>query len=91
MPLLHYSDDDPDLDFNDTDGEPGEAAAAWCREVEWSRRIVDAASLEDTGVRRRTGTQVSLRTVLVQMMAEYARHNGHADLLRERLDGTTGM
>jgi len=35
--------------------------------------------------------QVSLREVLVHMIEEYARHNGHADLLRERIDGRTGQ
>jgi hypothetical protein len=37
------------------------------------------------------GRPVSLRRVLVNMIAEYARHNGHADLLRERIDGATGL
>jgi hypothetical protein len=36
------------------------------------------------------GETYSLRLVYVHMIAEYARHNGHADLLRERTDGTTG-
>jgi Protein of unknown function (DUF664) len=35
--------------------------------------------------------QVSLREVLVHMIEEYARHNGHADLLRERIDGRVGQ
>jgi hypothetical protein len=34
---------------------------------------------------------VSLRWVLIHMIEEYARHNGHADLLRERIDGATGV
>jgi len=38
----------------------------------------------------RTGLRMSLRWVLVHMIEEYARHNGHADLIRERIDGTTG-
>ncbi|GAA4952987.1 DinB family protein [Streptomonospora halophila] len=91
VPLLHYSDDDPDLDFHGTGGDPADALAEWRDEVDASRRIVAAAPLERTGIRRRTGTPVSLRAVLVHMIAEYARHNGHADLLRERLDGSTGM
>jgi hypothetical protein len=37
-----------------------------------------------------TGQPISLRSILVNVIAEYARHNGHADLLRERIDGTTG-
>ena len=91
LPLLYYTDDDPDLDFTGTDGDPAADLVVWHGEVEHSRRIVAAASLTDTGIRRRTGEPVALRTVLVHMIAEYARHNGHADLLRERLDGSTGM
>jgi hypothetical protein len=38
-----------------------------------------------------TGKEISLRYILVHLIAEYARHNGHADLLRERIDGVTGL
>ncbi|MEU1514550.1 DinB family protein [Streptomyces sp. NPDC005811] len=92
VPLLHYSDDDPDQDFEALDGEATEDLAVWREECERSRRITEAAaSLEETGTRRSTGEPVSLRRILVDMIAEYARHNGHADLLRERLDGATGL
>jgi Protein of unknown function (DUF664). len=50
---------------------------------------VAGASLDDTFTHG--GSLYSLRTVHVHMIAEYARHIGHADLLRERLDGTTGI
>ena len=63
----------------------------WRAECERAREIVArAASLDQTGVQRSTGQPVSLRRILVHMIAEYARHNGHADLLRERIDGATG-
>ncbi|KUN76384.1 DinB family protein [Streptomyces griseoruber] len=92
VPLLHYSDDDPDQDFDRLDGEVTEDFAVWQEECERSRRITGAAaSLEETGIRRSTGEPISLRRILVDMIAEYARHNGHADLLRERLDGSTGL
>jgi hypothetical protein len=53
------------------------------------RAIVDAAeSLDVTG--SYDGEVFSLRYILAHMIEEYARHNGHADLLRERLDGATG-
>ncbi len=92
VPLLYYSDDDPDQDFEDLDGDVEEALAVWRAECERSRAIVAAArSLDETGVHRATGQPVSLRRVLVGMIAEYARHNGHADLLRERIDGATGQ
>jgi Protein of unknown function (DUF664) len=92
VPLLHYSDDDPDQDFGCLDGDVEEAFAVWRTECEQSRQITAAAvSLDDTGIRKSTGEPISLRRILVDMIAEYARHNGHADLLRERIDGSTGM
>ncbi|WP_149256742.1 DinB family protein [Actinomadura sp. K4S16] len=92
VPLLYYSDDDPDQDFDTLDGDVHHALDTWRAECRRSRQIVaTAASLEETGTRRRTGELVSLRRIMVDMIAEYARHNGHADLLRERIDGATGM
>ncbi|ASU84414.1 DinB family protein [Nocardiopsis gilva YIM 90087] len=92
VPLLYYSDDDPDQDFDSLDGDVDEDFAIWRAECERSRQITNAAaSLDETGIRKRTGEPISLRRIMVDMIAEYARHNGHADLLRERIDGTTGM
>ncbi len=66
------------------------AFAAWEAEVEHSRRLErEAPSLDVTGYDSRSGEQVSLRLVL-HLIHEYARHNGHADFLREGLDGTVG-
>jgi hypothetical protein len=91
LPMLYYSDDDPDQDFEDLGGDVKQALAAWRAECEASRAIVAAASsLEQTGTRGRDGEQFSLRWLLVHLTDEYARHNGHADLLRERIDGATG-
>ena len=91
VPLLYYSDDDPDQDFESLDGDVGEALAVWRAECDRSREIVAGTpSLDETGILHRTGRPVSLRRILVDMIAEYARHNGHADLLRERIDGATG-
>jgi hypothetical protein len=92
VPLLYYSDDDPDQDFDSLEGDVEEAFAVWRAECERSRRITAAApSLDATGIRKRTGEPVSLRRITVDMIAEYARHIGHADLLRERIDGHTGV
>ncbi|WP_165988811.1 DinB family protein [Streptomyces sp. YIM 98790] len=92
VPHLYYSDDDPDQDFESLEGDAEEALAVWRAECERSREIVAAASsLDATGIHAATRKPVALRRVLVQMLAEYARHNGHADLLRERIDGATGM
>ncbi len=71
---------------------PEEDFAAWQAEVLIARDIEAAApSLDVTGVDRRSGEEYSLRRVLLHLVQEYARHNGHADLLRERIDGTTGV
>ena len=69
-----------------------EAFGAWQAEVAHARRIEAAASsLDVTGVDRRSGTEFSLRRVMLHVLQEYARHNGHADLVRERIDGVTGV
>jgi hypothetical protein len=89
--LLYYSDDQPDQDFETLDGDVAEAFAVWRDECAQARQIVaGAASLDATGTDRATGEPISLRWVLVTMIAEYAQHNGHADLLREQIDGATG-
>ena len=56
-----------------------------------SRQIVaDAGSFDDVGRRRLGGQEVSLRWIVVHLIGEYARHNGHADLLRQAIDGVVG-
>ncbi|MYX18343.1 DUF664 domain-containing protein [Streptomyces sp. SID8374] len=68
-----------------------EAFTAWEAEVETSRRIErEAGSLALAGYQPRWGEEVSLRMVMVHVLLEYGRHNGHADLLREGVDGTVG-
>jgi uncharacterized damage-inducible protein DinB len=62
--------------------------AAWQEECEASRGAAGAHDLDDTGVRR--GETYSLRWIYVHMVEEYARHNGHADLIRELVDGSVG-
>jgi len=91
VPMLHYSEDDPNQDFDSLDGDFDEALAVWQAQVERSREIVAAASsLDDTGTRFVDGAEFSLRWVLLRLIAEYARHDGHADLLREHIDGSVG-
>ncbi|MGW1059195.1 DinB family protein [Micromonospora rubida] len=69
-----------------------EAFEAWRREVEHARRIErEAGSLDVVAHNPRWGEDVSLRLVMLHMMHEYARHNGHADLLREAVDGSVGV
>jgi uncharacterized damage-inducible protein DinB len=69
--------------------DPAEAFAAWRAECAHSDEVVAAAASLDTLGHYR-GDPYSLRYVLTHLIEEYARHNGHADLLRERLDGSTG-
>jgi len=91
VPLLHYSDDDPDQDFERLDGDVTEALSLWRAECDAARAVVASAdSLDKTGATTRDGQSFSLRWLLVNHIGEYARHCGHADLLRERIDGHTG-
>lgn len=90
---IHYSDEDPDGEFHLTERDTWqEAYAAWQAEVGAGRANAARHTLDDmsAGPQRQTGKPVSLRWIYTHMIEEYARHNGHADLLRERIDGATG-
>jgi uncharacterized damage-inducible protein DinB len=93
-PPHFYSKADPDGDFDGAVPDPEVVAQAWKMwrdEVAFADRFVaEAPDLDVAGNERWHGT-VSLRWVLVHMIEEYARHNGHADLLRERIDGRVGQ
>jgi uncharacterized damage-inducible protein DinB len=91
VPHIYSTTRDMDAAFNDADtADVAEAFATWRAECELARKAEAAApSLEVIGVQR-SGRRVSLRWIFVHMIEEYARHNGHADLLRERIDGSTG-
>ncbi len=62
--------------------------ARWYAECDASRAAAAARDLDDTGIRH--GEPCSLRWIYVHMIEEYARHNGHADLIRELVDGHVG-
>lgn len=100
VPRLYTSPDDPDGDFDGAVPDPAvvaEAWAAWRAEVEFATRYVaDAPSLDATvddphNEKGSGGGAMSLRELLVGTIEEYARHLGHADLLRERIDGRLGQ
>jgi hypothetical protein len=100
VPKLYCSDTDRDGDFDGAVPDPDVVAEAWDTwraEVEFSTRFVaEAPNLDITGddplnQHGSGGGQLSLRDVLVGMIEEYARHMGHADLLRERIDGRIGQ
>jgi len=89
LPDLYCSDDDEDGDFdNVADADVTEAFATFKAECLAADEAVRTKSLDDTFVGR--NGSISLRWVYVHMIEEYARHNGHADLLRELIDGATG-
>ncbi|TDC27046.1 DinB family protein [Streptomyces sp. 8K308] len=88
---------DPDWDWHSAAKDSPEALRTlWEEAVDRSRRSVDEALAEGGGVDQlarsawRDGRSPSLRWILTHMIEEYARHNGHADLLREAVDGATG-
>ncbi|MGN9841406.1 DinB family protein [Nonomuraea sp. H19] len=90
LPPLYFSDANPDGDFDDVDAAAVEESLdMWRRTVEQSREIIAGRSPDDTGTRG-DGSAVTVRWVLLHVIEEYARHNGHADLLRQRIDGATG-
>ena len=91
---LYWSDASPDGDFDDLDPAGAEADfATYAAEVEAARAVLAARDYDDTfAARHSDGSEetVDIRTLVLHMIEEYARHNGHADLLREAIDGTTG-
>jgi uncharacterized damage-inducible protein DinB len=91
-PPLYYSDADRDGDFDNVDdADLEETFATWRAECEVARKVLaGVSSLDDLAEKRQRGEPVSVRWILVHMIEEYARHNGHADLLRQRIDGATG-
>jgi uncharacterized damage-inducible protein DinB len=80
----------PDEDFDGVEtAVVAEDFAAWHEECAIARERTAAHGLDDAG--EKNGNPVTLRWILAHMIEEYARHNGHADLLREAVDGVTGQ
>ncbi|MGH3158287.1 MAG: DUF664 domain-containing protein [Streptosporangiaceae bacterium] len=92
-PCYYRTDADRDAAFTGAVPDPevvAEAWACWRGEVEFAERLVTRTP--DLGVRAPAGEGfISMREVLVHMIEDYARHNGHADFLRERIDGRIGQ
>ena len=91
---LYWSDDVEDADWAGAVADPevvADAWRAWREEVAFAEQFVTDSP--DLAVRSpmRDGTTVALREVILHMVEEYARHLGHADLLRERIDGRVGQ
>lgn len=93
-PRLYKSEDDPDLDFNGAQPDPAiveEAFTTWQAEIARADQWLDGRADSDLGERVAVhDDSASVRDILVHVIEEYARHAGHADLLRECIDGRTG-
>ncbi|MFD8952242.1 DinB family protein [Streptomyces xanthophaeus] len=91
LPHLWSDSHDFQAAYDASGSSRAEAFAAWEAEVERSRRIeADAESLDVTMFVPRWEEEASLRLLMLHLIHEYARHNGHADFLREGIDGVTG-
>lgn len=92
IPLVWSDKGDFQAAYDASTATRSEAFTAWQAEVDHARRIeMGAESLEVTGRQPRWGADVSLRLVMLHLIHEYARHNGHADFLREGIDGAVGV
>ena len=93
LPRLYRTEEDGDLDFNGAVADEAVVADAW---ESWRREVANAqawlAAAGDLGdTFEYDGGQVEIRDIIVHMIEEYARHVGHADLLRECIDGRKGQ
>ncbi len=85
-----WTEEDPDKDFR-ADGTPlAELLAAYERQCASNDEAVRSLGLDAESKLKRRGEHVTLRWILVHLIEETARHNGHIDILREMLDGVTG-
>jgi uncharacterized damage-inducible protein DinB len=85
--------EDPDADWNGAVADPALVAAAWAAwrdEIAYADAFIADHDFDHVGTDG-DGEPVSLRELMVHLIEEYARHNGHADLLRERIDGRIGQ
>ncbi len=93
LPRLYRRADDRDHDFNGAVADPDVVAEAW---ESWRREVAHAEqhveTIDDLGATvLHDGEEIEVRDILVHLVEEYARHAGHADLLRECIDGRTGQ
>jgi len=94
VPKLWGKDENRDADFDGAvadDAVVAQAWEAWRREVAYAEEFVARAESLELMSTHPTREPISLRNLLVHLIEEYARHCGHADLIRERIDGRTGQ
>ncbi|MFD7974911.1 DinB family protein [Streptomyces sp. NPDC059071] len=91
-PWIYSTEEDFDRDIRVSDEDTWEEAhATWQAEIARARTLAAGHGLDDVGAgKHRSGETFNLRWIYLHMIEEYARHNGHADLVREAVDGATG-
>jgi uncharacterized damage-inducible protein DinB len=88
---IFWTEENLDADFEDAvEADAQVDLAAYQRELDLARETAAGRSLDDTFRSRNGDEDISLRWVYLHVIEEYARHSGHADLIRERIDGAKG-
>ncbi len=91
LPWIYCDEEDWDRDWHFGEQDTAaEALATWQAETELAVKAAEGRTLDEPAPGRLPGKELTLRWIYLHMIEEYARHNGHADFLRERLDGDTG-
>ena len=91
IPRIYCSDLAPDGDLDGiADADPAADLETFISECAAVDEAVRSRGLDETWIHHRTRQPMDLRWIFLHMIEEYARHNGHADLIRERIDGVTG-
>ncbi|MGW5867618.1 DinB family protein [Streptomyces sp. NPDC055239] len=90
---IYCTEEEPERDFNPAEEDTwAEAEATWQAEIAAAREATARFGLDDLSVGKslHRGKHFNLRWIYTHMIEEYARHNGHADIVRELVDGATG-
>jgi uncharacterized damage-inducible protein DinB len=88
---IWITEDQPDADFENASAASAEEDyATFLQEVELARAATADRDLDETYHNKYFDAPMDLRRIITHMVEEYARHNGHADLIRECIDGATG-
>ncbi len=92
LPSVYWSEHNDEADFDDLAGDPAADIDAYQRELAACREALRSKQLDDVVPSRGDHPERvrDIRWIYLHMIEEYARHNGHADLLREQIDGVTG-
>jgi uncharacterized damage-inducible protein DinB len=91
LTALYFTEQNPDGDFDFAVADDADADfRAFVAECAAADEAAQGHSLDETFVHSRTAERLDLRWIYIHMIEEYARHNGHADLIRELIDGVTG-